>query len=113
MLEGLDTLVDSNHIISKGNNIAVLAPTSYASVPKGRAGTDAPQGQNLPAQGQRPGRWGDTKGNYALQGQHHKTCRKGFALSGRQWGVAYSTQGAALGCVVLALQADSVPAAIS
>ena len=54
-------------------------------------------------------KWGDTRGNCALQGQNHKTCRKGFALSGQQWGVAYSTQCAVLGCVVLALQADSAP----
>ena len=39
--------------------------------------------QNRPARqvphspGQRPGRWGDIKGNCALQGQNHQTCPKG------------------------------------
>ena len=51
--------------------------------------------QNRPARpashspGRRPGRWGDTKGNCALQGQNRQTCPKGIALAGRRWAVAY------------------------
>ena len=59
--------------------------------------------QNRPARpaphspGQRPGRWGDIKGNCALQGQNHQTYPKGAALAGRRWGVVLPPTGAALG----------------
>ena len=48
-----------------------------------QASQRAERAQNRPARpaphspGQRPGRWGDIKGNCALQGQNHQTCPKG------------------------------------